>query len=183
MTVTLTTPTHPSRSATPLARDLLDAATGTLHLLEVVRRVADDPTIWSPQVADVDELSPGGAPHRVRLPGDLGAEIWVVSWPTSWATQLHTHEESDSAFAAVRGTITEVRLDERQRLLPRAFRDGLVQHVPVGQAHDLRNERPEVAVTVHAYLAPARRPRPHAWRHRGGAARAFVPPTATIPAW
>ena len=169
--------------SSPLARDLLDDATRTLHLLDVVRRVADDPAIWAPHVADVDHLHPGGAPRRVRVPGDLGAEIWVVTWPTSWATRLHTHEESDAAFAAVRGTITEVRLDERHRLLPRAFRDGLVQHVPAGQAHDLRNERPEIAVTVHAYLAPARRPRPHAWSPRGGAARAFVPPTVTIPAW
>lgn len=180
MTITLD---HPVRDL--VARDPHDRATETLHLLDVVRHVADDPTVWSSHVPDVDQLRPGGAPRRVRLPdrAALGAEVWVVTWPTSWTTRLHTHDESDSAFAAVRGTITEVRLDERQRLVPRAFRDGLVQHVPAGQAHDLRNERPEVAVTVHAYLAPARRSRPQAWTPRGGEARAFVPPAVVIPAW
>lgn len=124
------------------------SATTVEALRCLVRRVAGQPGLWAPHVReDATE------PHRVRLDVD-GVEVWVITWPTFRSTALHSHPGVDAVFTTVRGVVHQVRPDGRGRLVPRAFGPGVVEVVPGGEVHEVRNERSAPAVTVHAYSGP-----------------------------
>lgn len=114
-------------------------------LAAIVRRVASDPSQW----AHLVRLGPQRAWARIEVPE--GIDVWVISWPTFEATELHSHGDATAAFAAVVGAITEIRPDAAGRLVPRTFAPGVVQVIRPGDVHDVRNERVTPAVTIHAY--------------------------------
>ena len=114
-------------------------------LAAIVRRVASDPGQW----AHLVRLGPDRAWARIEVPE--GIDVWVISWPTFEATELHSHGDATAAFAAVVGAITEIRPDAAGRLVPRTFAPGVVQVIRPGDVHDVRNERVTPAVTIHAY--------------------------------
>lgn len=126
------------------ARDV----TSTAALMCVVEQVAAAPELWEQHVREDATQR-----HRVRLEVD-GVEVWVITWPTFRSTTLHSHAGADAVFTTVRGVVHQVRADERGRLVPRAFGPGVVEVVPGGVVHDVRNERRAPAVTIHAYSAP-----------------------------
>lgn len=115
-------------------------------LQDVVTRVAADRTCWEPLVAAAPR---GVAWARVAVPEDV--EVFVVTWPTFTETALHSHDGAASAFVTVRGVVTEVRPDDRGRLLPRKFAPGLVGTLGGEDVHELQNEHADLAVSVHAF--------------------------------
>jgi hypothetical protein len=143
----------------------------TRALLEdVVERVACRPDLWEPLVAQ----DPTGVHwERVAVPEDV--EVFVVTWPTFTDTRLHSHDGAASAFVPVRGVVTEVRPDERLRLVPRKFVPGVTGVLDGYDVHELQNEHVEVAVSIHAFSP---RLRSVTWWERQG--DAFVP-SASVP--
>lgn len=115
-------------------------------LAAVVRRLAADPAVWEPLI---DHAAPQRQWAAVSVPE--GIDVWVISWRTSHATELHGHGDATAAFTVVRGEITELRPDPQGRLAARTFTAGEVQLVRPGEVHDVRNDHAEPAVTIHAY--------------------------------
>lgn len=118
------------------------------ELVDLVRRVAADRSSWEHLV---DLTGTGGERHWAKIEVPEGVDVWLISWQTFASTDLHSHGDASAAFTAVQGTITEIRVDEQGRLLPRKFSPGVVQVVRPGEIHDVRNEVVEPAVTIHAY--------------------------------
>lgn len=146
-------------------------------LQDVVERVATRPDLWEPLVAappvgvrwerlPVPDRAPGGA----RQGADGAVEVFVVTWPTFTDTRLHSHDGATSAFVPVRGVLTEIRPDERLRLVPRKFAPGVTGVLDGYDVHELQNEHVEVAVSIHAFSP---RLRSVTWWERQG--DAFVP--------
>lgn len=116
------------------------------ELVDLVRRVAADRSCWEQHVDFT-----GAQRHWAKIEVPEGVDVWVISWQTFQSTDLHSHGDATAAFAAVQGTITEIRVDDLGRLMPRKFSPGVVQVVRPGEIHDVRNEVVEPAVTIHAY--------------------------------
>lgn len=130
-------------------------------LAEVVCRVAADRSLWAPLV-DHD----AAGPRWSRLPVPEGVDVWVASWPTFERTELHSHADATAAYTAVEGVITDVRLDDAGRLLPRKITSGVVEFVAPDEVHDIRNEHVERAVTIHAYSPRLSEVRYFSWHNR-----------------
>lgn len=91
-------------------------------------------------------------------------EVWLLSWLPGQHTGLHDHGATIGAFTVVTGTLTET--------VSRRAPDGRVlteTHTPStgqsrvfgpGYVHDVRNEGPDPAVSVHVYRAGGRTIRP-----------------------
>lgn len=77
-------------------------------------------------------------------------EVWLMSWLPGQGTDLHDHGPSSGAFTIVSGELTEHVLHR-----------GVTQQVRVGQSrvfgpgyvHQVRNDGPDPAVSVHVYRA------------------------------
>ena len=150
----------------------------TRALLEdVVERIAVRPDLWEPLV----ETSPTGVHWaRITVPewahggarqGPNGeVEVFVVTWATFTDTRLHSHDGAVSAFVPVRGVVTEIRPDERLRLVPRKFVRGVTGVLDGYDVHELQNEHVDVAVSIHAFSP---RLRSVTWWDRQGGT--FVP--------
>ena len=138
----------------------------TRALLEdVVERIAGRRDLWEPLV----EQAPTGV-HWQRVPVPEDVEVFVATWATFTDTRLHSHDGATSAFVPVRGVVTEIRPDERLRLVPRKFVPGVTGVLDGYDVHELQNEHAEVAVSVHAF-SPRLRSLTY-WDRQG---EAFVP--------
>ncbi|NMO90731.1 cysteine dioxygenase family protein [Actinomycetospora sp. TBRC 11914] len=104
-----------------------------------------------------------------RLHADPHLDVWLISWTTEQAAELHDHGGSIGALTVVRGELTEWRWTSgrtddqvtaeelavcgpglRRRALPASSGAAF----PLGHVHDVSNRRPEPAVSVHAYSPP-----------------------------
>ena len=94
----------------------------------------------------------------------------VVTWPTFPDTRLHSHDGATSAFVPVRGVVTEIRPDDRLRLVPRKFVPGVTGVLDGYDVHELQNEHASVAVSIHAFSPRLRSVT--GWERQGDA---FVP--------
>jgi predicted metal-dependent enzyme (double-stranded beta helix superfamily) len=117
-------------------------------------------------LVDVDPV------HRwsQRLHADDHLDVWLISWATDQAAELHDHGGSLGALTVVRGGLTEWRWtpgrdddgDCAAEELP-ARGPGLRRRVVdagrsvafgLGHVHDVSNRARESAVSVHAYSPP-----------------------------
>jgi mannose-6-phosphate isomerase-like protein (cupin superfamily) len=92
---------------------------------------------------------------HVRIRCDDRADVWLISWTTDQATQLHDHGGSSGAFTVVSGELSEATWTpgpEQLTEISRTEGDSVVfgEHY----VHDVRNVQPETAVSVHAYSPP-----------------------------
>jgi predicted metal-dependent enzyme (double-stranded beta helix superfamily) len=105
-----------------------------------------------------------------RLHADPHLDVWLISWSTEQAAELHDHGGSIGALTVVRGELTEWRWTSgrpadhevsaeelavcgpglRRRTLPASSGAAF----PLGHVHDVSNRRAEPAVSVHAYSPP-----------------------------
>lgn len=92
---------------------------------------------------------------HVRLHGDHQVDIWLISWTTDQATQLHDHGGSAGAFTVVSGVLDEAIWEPADAGL-RETRRGSGDTVAFGKnyVHDVRNTEVDTAVSVHAYSPP-----------------------------
>lgn len=105
-----------------------------------------------------------------RLHADPHLDVWLISWATEQAAELHDHGGSIGALTVVRGELTEWRWTsgraEDHEVTPEelaASGPGLRRRTlavssgaafPLGHVHDVSNRRSEPAVSVHAYSPP-----------------------------
>ncbi|MEV0680388.1 cysteine dioxygenase family protein [Actinosynnema sp. NPDC050436] len=98
-------------------------------------------------------------------------EVWLMSWLPGQHTDLHDHGTSTGAFTLVSGTLTEIVTSGRTQVL---------HHLGVGQSrvfgpdyvHQVRNDGPDPAITVHVYRDGGRTMRPFRFDPVEGTTRA-----------
>jgi hypothetical protein len=80
-------------------------------------------------------------------------DAWVIHWPIGGSVDPHDHGGSTGAVSVVRGELTEVRSTSgafaTQRLVV-----GSAHVVPSDAVHDIVNDGPAAAVSVHVYSPP-----------------------------
>jgi hypothetical protein len=132
------------------ARPTTVAPLSLADLAALTREVADDVRAGLYEV-HADEESR----WHVRLRCDDQVDVWLISWTEEQGTQLHDHGGSSGAFTVVSGELSEVVWTPGAEVLTESARsqgDSVVfgEHY----VHDVRNVRPEIAVSVHAYSPP-----------------------------
>lgn len=80
-------------------------------------------------------------------------DVWLISWATEQAAELHDHAGSLGALTVVSGSLLEQRW-AGDRLRGRTLRAGRSVGFPLGHVHDVSNPKPVSAVSVHAYAPP-----------------------------
>lgn len=88
-----------------------------------------------------------------RLRGDDYVDVWLISWATEQAAELHDHGGSLGALTVVSGALTESRWTA-DGLRSRTLRAGRSVGFPLGHVHDVANPSATPAVSVHAYSPP-----------------------------
>lgn len=105
-----------------------------------------------------------------RLHADPHLDVWLISWTTEQAAELHDHGGSIGALTVVRGELTEWRWTPGRPadhevsaeelavcgpgLRRRTLSPSTGAAFPLGHVHDVSNRRVEPAVSVHAYSPP-----------------------------
>ena len=87
------------------------------------------------------------------LRADDFVDVWLISWATEQAAELHDHAGSLGALTVVSGELLEQRW-AGDGLRPRRLRAGRSAGFPLGHVHDVGNPAPAPAVSVHAYSPP-----------------------------
>ena len=127
------------------------------ELTTIVRDVAADEARWRPRVRF------GNAERWwTRLEAAATHDVWLLTWTTDSATDLHDHGSSTAAFTVVAGTLDELRVDRHatdgtSALARTPLPVGATRAMARGQVHDVRNPYAEPAVSVHAYSPPLTR--------------------------
>jgi len=82
-------------------------------------------------------------------------EIWLLSWLPGQQTGFHDHGSSAGAFAVTLGSLSErgVRAG-RPQASARSIAPGVVRAFGPSYLHDVRNDGPDPAVSIHAYSPP-----------------------------
>jgi quercetin dioxygenase-like cupin family protein len=80
-------------------------------------------------------------------------DVWLISWATEQAAELHDHAGSLGALTVVSGELLEQRW-MGDGLRPRRLRAGRSVGFPLGHVHDVGNPAPAPAISVHAYSPP-----------------------------
>jgi mannose-6-phosphate isomerase-like protein (cupin superfamily) len=75
-------------------------------------------------------------------------EIWLMSWLPGQETDLHDHGDAAGGFTVVSGTLTE-HVPHRGTAL--SLSPGQARVFGPGYAHQVRNEGPDPAVSLHVY--------------------------------
>ncbi|HEX2130302.1 MAG TPA: cysteine dioxygenase family protein [Actinophytocola sp.] len=117
----------------------------SVHPALVARQYAEDRTRWGHLLRyDPDER------YAALVHRSTEQEVWLLSWLPGQATEPHDHGPSVGAFTIVSGELTE-----------HVLRDGSTRRLAAGQsrvfapgyAHEVRNEGPDPAVSLHVYRA------------------------------
>lgn len=85
-----------------------------------------------------------------RLYQDSDYDIWVISWLPGQSTGFHDHGDSAGAFVVAIGTLQEHRPGQA----PHAIKPGMPRAFGPDYRHDVRNESPAPAISIHAYSPP-----------------------------
>ena len=143
----------PDRAAESTRRRARRRALGPDDLLEVAEGFARSATSW-PGLDDPAERCWRTIAVTQRF------EAWVVAWPVGGAIELHDHGDSAGAVVVVAGRLVETALhpDTDGRLVARSASIGVGGHVQFGpgHVHDVVNDGPGPALSVHVY-SPALR--------------------------
>ncbi|MHC1559379.1 cysteine dioxygenase [Actinomycetospora sp. C-140] len=105
-----------------------------------------------------------------RLHADEHLDVWLISWATDQAAELHDHGGSLGALTVVRGALTEWRWSAGSEddgtcpaeevpargpgLRRRVLDPGRSVAFGLGHVHDVSNRAAGTAVSVHAYSPP-----------------------------
>jgi hypothetical protein len=80
-------------------------------------------------------------------------DVWLISWATEQAAELHDHAGSLGALTVVSGSLVEKRWTGAG-LRTRRLQAGRGAGFPLGHVHDVGNPAETPAVSVHAYSPP-----------------------------
>lgn len=122
------------------------------ELMALVQAVAEAPAMWEPAL----QLPQGSDRWWTRLRANARYDLWLLSWLPGLGTDLHDHGDSAAAFAVVRGSLAEVRVDTRHRPRHYVRKAGSATWLAAGVIHDVTGAGREPAVSIHAYSPPLR---------------------------
>ncbi|NKQ56307.1 cupin domain-containing protein [Amycolatopsis sp. K13G38] len=92
-------------------------------------------------------------------------EIWLMGWLPGQHTDLHDHAHSTGAFTVVSGSLTETVArrapDGRAVTELHALTAGQSRVFGPGYVHQVRNEGPDPAISIHVYRSGGRAMRPY----------------------
>ncbi|RSN65166.1 cysteine dioxygenase [Amycolatopsis sp. WAC 04182] len=92
-------------------------------------------------------------------------EIWLMSWLPGQRTDLHDHEFAAGAFTVVSGNLSETvarrAVDGRAVTELHSLSEGQSRVFGPGYVHEVRNDGPDPAVSVHVYRHRPRAMRPY----------------------
>jgi len=132
---------RPTRSSAPTPLALADLTALTRQIAAEVRAgrhpVRIDPERRWYQLLRVDDF----------------VDVWLISWATEQAAELHDHAGSLGALTVVSGRLLEQRW-VGDGLRSRSLRAGRSVGFGLGHVHDVGNPAPEPAISVHAYSPP-----------------------------
>ena len=80
-------------------------------------------------------------------------EVWLLGWTPGQQVELHDHGPSHAAFRVVEGSLTELEPNP-PKLRRRLLTTGSRRTVPSGTVHDVLNDSPAMATSIHAYSPP-----------------------------
>lgn len=84
-----------------------------------------------------------------------GQEVWLLGWLPGQHTDLHDHAQSSGAFTVVSGNLTETVArrspDGRAVTELHALTAGQSRVFGPGYVHQVRNDGPDPAISIHVY--------------------------------
>jgi predicted metal-dependent enzyme (double-stranded beta helix superfamily) len=123
---------------------------GPAQLARIAARAAADPGPWQ----DLVRYDPASRWYR-RLARNDRYEVWLLSWLPGQQTGFHDHGPSAGAFAVALGSLTEqAAVAGRPAPATRTLARGAARSFGQHYVHDVRNDAPEPALSVHAYSPP-----------------------------
>jgi predicted metal-dependent enzyme (double-stranded beta helix superfamily) len=96
---------------------------------------------------------PGGRWH-VRLRVTDRYDVWLIGWGVDSGVELHDHGASAGAIALVHGALVEHSPTAGGDLRRQPLTPNGVHGFAAGQIHDVVNESPDAAMSVHVYSPP-----------------------------
>ncbi len=81
-------------------------------------------------------------------------EVWAIHWPVGGGLELHDHGRSAGAFWVHRGVLIESSPGRSGSLTRRHVLESSGVAFGPGYTHDVVNEGPAMATSVHAYSPP-----------------------------
>jgi predicted metal-dependent enzyme (double-stranded beta helix superfamily) len=91
---------------------------------------------------------------------EAGEEVWLMGWLPGQYAGLHDHADSTGAFTVVSGRLTETVArrapDGRAITELHALAEGQSRVFGPGYIHQVRNEGPDPAISVHVYRSGGR---------------------------
>ncbi|OLT46239.1 cysteine dioxygenase [Saccharomonospora sp. CUA-673] len=93
-----------------------------------------------------------------------GDEVWLLSWLPGQHAVMHDHGDAVGAFTVVSGHLTEsvTRRAPAGRVVTEVHNlaQGQSRVFGPGYAHEVRNDGPDPAISIHVYRAAGRTTRP-----------------------
>ncbi len=134
--MSITIPAASTRTAPAARRDRALEATA--------RELAANTATWAPLVRFAEP--------RVCVRVDAGpdAEAWLLMWAPGQGTGLHDHGGASGCFTVLRGSVWETTVDDGS-LRDARYEVGDIRSFDRDVIHDVRNEGPVGAVTLHIY--------------------------------
>lgn len=138
-------------TTSPLAPSV--GARSGVELLQLIGRVTADTGMWQSRLCLPEDTER----WWTRLHSGADVDVWLLSWLPGSTTELHDHGGSTAAFAVVRGTLQEIRLDRTGHRIRKQRRTGALTVVPPRVIHDVSGAGTGPAVSIHAYSPPLTR--------------------------
>jgi predicted metal-dependent enzyme (double-stranded beta helix superfamily) len=95
-----------------------------------------------------------------RITADADQEVWLMGWLPGQHTDLHDHAQSSGAFTVVSGNLSETVArrapDGRAVTELHALAAGQSRVFGPGYVHQVRNEGPDPAISIHVYRSGGR---------------------------
>lgn len=96
---------------------------------------------------------PGGRWH-VRLRVTDHYDVWLIGWGADSLVEMHDHGASAGALAVIHGTLVEHTPRTSGSVRRQQLARGDVHPFEAGHRHDVVNNGPGVAMSVHVYSPP-----------------------------
>lgn len=130
------------------------------HPVRVALEVAADRDRWKHLLRyDPDER------FAALVSSDEREEVWLMSWLPGQRTDLHDHAFASGAFTVVGGHLTEAVArrapDGRAVTELHALAAGQSRVFGPGYVHEVRNDGPDPAISLHVYRDAGRAMRPY----------------------
>jgi predicted metal-dependent enzyme (double-stranded beta helix superfamily) len=109
------------------------------------------------------------------IESDERQEVWLMGWLPGQHTDLHDHVASTGAFTVVSGalseTVTRRAPGGRAVVEVHALATGQSRVFGPGYVHEVRNDGPDPAISIHVYRDGGREMRPYHLDPLGGPVR------------